>query len=126
MNPAQINPYGVLTPSEQVVLATGRGYHAIAEVAQHPERGTWAAGLDVAAGSHHPNAFRFIVGPLNRNVQHPTRAAAIEAARQEAIRLFQERAAWPRTGRLKLNSTIRRACEQALEQLESARQGELF
>ena len=126
MNPARINPYGVLVPGEQVVLAKGSGYHAIAELAQHPDHGTWAAGLDVAAGSSQPDAFRSLVGPLTRNARHPTRDAAIDAARQAAIRLFQKRAAWPKTGPLALNPTIRRACEQALAQLESARQGELF
>jgi len=58
MIPAQINPYGVLSPCEKKILAQGRDYHAIAKVAQHPESGTWAAGLDTAAGSMQVDSFR--------------------------------------------------------------------
>ena len=126
MNPAQINPYGVLTPSEQVVLAKGSGYHAIAKVAQHPDSGTWATGFDVGAGTEQTDAFRICCGTSAKNAKHPTRDAAIEAARREAVRIFRKQTARPTTGWLALNPTIRRACEQALAKLESARQGELF
>lgn len=125
---AQVNKYGVIVGAEEVVLARGDGYEAIARVAAVPGSGGdgWTYGLSVKAGSVQVDSFCISYAPHLDRARYGSRDEALHAARTEAERRYRTHIKWASTGWRAMNASVRRAIEMALEGLARGRQLSLF
>ena len=122
-----INEHGVLIGGYETVIASGRHYHIVIEIAQHPETGKWAYGIDLWVGpTAAVDSFGHGFAPSAKEANYTTKEEAESHAIDTVKKKLQHGLEWCCSNGRQGNPAVIRAIKEAMTEISNRNQLCLF